>query len=276
MKKALTVGIAAAAMMAMPAAAALADAHTDAQLVVVHGVPDLEVDIFVDGEAFLEGVNFEDTAVDTVPAGSYELAIAPAGEGVDAAVLQASAEVEGGASYSIVAHLTENGDPTVLLAGNETGDGAGIQVFHTAAFGAVDILPTDATGLEGVTNGQTAFVATGAGDVEGVGIAAAGDAEAAIDLGTVTVPDDTVVLAYAVGDAETLTVVTEAIDVAAAEAEAETERDDEADEMEQPSEVAAGSGGLVDSGLPVWVSGLMALGALAVVAPAVVAAGRRS
>ena len=274
MKKALTVGLA-ATLLALPASAAMADMHTDAQLVIVHGVPELEVDIFVDGEAFLEGVNFEDTAVDTVPAGSYDLAIAPAGEGVDAAVLEASADVEGGVSYSVVAHLTEDGDPTLLLAANETGEGPGIQVFHTAAFGAVDILPTEATGLEGVTNGQTAFVATGAGDVEGVGIAAAGETEAAIDLGTVTVPDDTSVLAYAVGDADTLTVVTETIAVAAADTDADADAADD-EEMEQPSEVAAGSGGLAASGLPVWVGGLMILGALAVAAPAVATARRRS
>jgi hypothetical protein len=268
MKRKLTVALAAAALAAVPATAALADAHENAELVIVHGIPDTPVDIFVDGEEFLAGVNFEDTAVEEVPAGSYDIAIAPEGDGADAAILDATAEVEAGASYSVIAHLTEEGDPTLTLEGNTTDEGAGIQVFHTAAFGAVDILPTEATGLEGVTNGMTGFVATGAADVEGVGVAAAGEDEAAIDLGTVTVPEDTVVLAYAVGDEETLTVVTETVSTDMEEA-AE-------DETEAPDEVPAGSGGFAATGLPVWVAALMALGALGLAVPAVASARRRS
>ncbi|MFP4635176.1 MAG: DUF4397 domain-containing protein [Nitriliruptoraceae bacterium] len=269
MKNKLFVGIAAAALMIVPATAAMADSHDQAEVVIVHGVPDLEVDIWADGEPLLEGVNFEDIAVQSLPAGSYDLAIVPAGEDLDAAVLEATADVEAGMSYSVVAHLDEGGEPTVLLEANETGEGAGIQVFHTAAFGAVDILPTDATGLEGVTNGQTAFIATGEADVEGVGVAAAGSDEAAIDLGTVSVPADTSVLAYAIGDEDTLTVVTETISVAGEEMADE-------EEMEQPSEVDSGSGGLLDTGLPTWVAGLMALGLLGVSAPVLATARRRS
>jgi hypothetical protein len=274
MKKKLTVALAAAALAVVPATAALADSHENAELVIVHGIPDLPVDIFVDGEEFLADVNFEDTAIEEVPAGTYDLAIAPAGEGVDAAVLEASPEVAAGVSYSVIAHLTEDGDPTLTLEQNVTDQGAGIQVFHMAAFGAVDILPTEATGLEGVTNGATAFVATGPGDVEGVGVAAAGEDEAAIDLGTVTVPEDTSVLAYAIGDADTITVVTEAIGVDTEEADDAADEEAE-DEVEAPEEIPAGSGGLADTGLPLWVAGLMALGALGLIAPAAASARRR-
>jgi hypothetical protein len=273
MNRKLTVALAATALAVVPATAAMADSHENAELVIVHGIPDTPVDIFVDGEEFLAGVNFEDTAVDEVPAGSYDLAIAPEGEGADAAILEATAEVAAGASYSVIAHLTEDGEPTLALEGNTTDEGAGIQVFHMAAFGAVDILPTDATGLEGVTNGQTAFVATGPADVEGVGVAAAGEEEAAIDLGTVTVPEDTSVLAYAIGDEESLTVVTETISTDAEEAP--EEEPDAEEEVDAPDEIPAGSGGLAATGLPVWVAGLMALGALGLAVPAVASARRR-
>jgi hypothetical protein len=275
MKRKLTVALAATALAVVPMSGAMADSHLGtlqvvteaidvpaaddaAQVVIVHGVPDLEVDILVNGEPAdgLTGVNFTDIAVVDLPADTYEIAVAPAGT-TDAAIGPVDVTVEDGVSYSIVAHLDEDGAPTATIEANVTDEGAGIQVFHTAAFGPVDILPTEATGLEGVTNGQTAFVATGAGDVEGVGVAAAGESEAALDLGTVTVPEDTSVLAYAIGalpdDAE-----------------------DDADETEAPTHVDSGTGGLAASGLPVWAAGLMALGALGLAVPAVATARRRS
>ena len=272
MKK-IMIGAMAAALAVIPASSALASSHLgslqvitqaidvpaaddSAQIVVVHGVPDLEVDILVDGAAALEGVNFTDIAVTELPAGSYDLGVAPAGT-TDAVLSADGVEVEDGVSYSVIAHLDADGNPTLSLEVNETNEGAGIQVFHTAAFGAVDILPTEATGLEGVTNGQNAFVATGAGDVEGVGVAAAGESEAAIDLGTVTVPEDTSVLAYAVG----------ALPDDAADDDA---ADDDADELEAPAaEHSPGEAGLASSAMPVWVAALMALGALSIAVPVV-------
>ena len=277
MKKKLSVALAAAALAIVPATAAVADGHLgtlqviteaievpaaddEAQIVIVHGVPDLEVDILVDGEAALEGVNFTDIAVTELPAGSYDLGVAPAGS-TDPVLSADGVEVEDGVSYSVIAHLDADGNPTLSLEVNETNEGAGIQVFHMAAFGAVDILPTEATGLEGVTNGMTAFVATGAADVEGVGVAAAGETEAAIDLGTVTVPEDTSVLAYAVG-----ALPDEAADDDAAEDE----------EMEEPTaEHSPGEAGLASSGLPGFVLALMAVGALLLAAPAVATARKR-
>jgi hypothetical protein len=261
MKRKLTVALAAAALAVVPMTAAMASSHETAEVVIVHGVPGLEVDILVDGDAALESVNFEDIAVVDLPAGTYDLAVNAAGTD-DQALGAEGVELTAGVSYSVIAHLTEDGDPTLTLEQNVTDQGAGIQVFHMAAFGAVDILPTEATGLEGVTNGATAFIATGPGDVEGVGVAAAGEDEAAIDLGTVTVPEDTSVLAYAIGDAETITVVTEAIGVDG--------------ETEGPTAVHSGTAGLADAGLPMWVAGLMALGALGLAVPAVATARRRS
>ena len=272
MKKKLYATLAAAALAVVPASAAMADGHLgtlqvvtqaidvpaaddSAQIVIVHGVPDLEVDILVDGEAALEGVNFTDIAVTELPAGSYDLGVAPAGT-TDAVLSADGVAVEDGVSYSVIAHLDADGNPTLSLEANVTDEGAGIQVFHMAAFGAVDILPTEATGLEGVTNGQTAFVATGAADVDGVGVAAAGESEAAIDLGTVSVPEDTSVLAYAIG------------------ALPDAEADDE--ESEAPTaEHSPGEAGLAASGLPGFVLALMAVGALLLAVPTVAAARKR-
>jgi hypothetical protein len=277
MKRKLTVAVAAAALAVVPMSAAMADGHLgslqvitqaidvpaaddEAQIVVVHGVPDLEVDILVDGEVALPGVNFTDIAVTELPAGTYDLAVNAAGTD-DQALGAEGVEVEDGVSYSVIAHLTEDGEPTLTLEANVTDEGAGIQVFHAAAFGAVDILPTEATGLEGVTNGATAFVATGAGDVEGVGVAAAGESEAALDLGTVTVPEDTSVLAYAVG--------------ALPADDAADDADDAGEEMAAPeAEHSPGEAGLASTAMPAALIAMMMLGAIAMTAP-VVARKRR-
>ena len=280
MKKTLTAALAAAALAVIPASAAMADAHLGslqlltqtidvpaaedtAQVVVVHGVPDVEVNVWVNGEPGPDevlGINFTDIAVLDLPADTYSIAVAPADGDLDDAVIgPVDVTVEAGMSYSIVAHLDADAGITATVEGNVTDEGEGIQVFHTAAFGAVDILPTEATGLEGVTNGATAFVATGVADVEGVGVAAAGESEAALDLGTVSVPEGTSILAYAVG----------ALPDAA-------DDDADAEDTPAPDAVDAGTGGALNTGLPVWVAALMALGAMGLVAPAVATARRRS
>lgn len=181
MQRKITVAVAAAALAVVPMTAAMADGHETAEVVIVHVVPGLEVDILVDGDVALPGVNFEDIAVVDLPAGTYDLAVNAAGT-EDQALGAEGAELTAGVSYSVIAHLTEGGDPTLTLEANVTDEGAGIQVFHMAAFPAVDIQPVEATGLEGVANGMTACIATGAGTVPGDGVAAAGEAEAALPL----------------------------------------------------------------------------------------------
>ncbi|MFU8841080.1 MAG: DUF4397 domain-containing protein [Nitriliruptoraceae bacterium] len=292
MKKKLYAAIAAAALAVIPATAALADGHLGSlsvitetvstgtegvEVVAVHGVPpetfaslgvdSTAVDIYVNGDLLLDGVEFGDSAVTSdLPNADYTVDIRVAGAEADSdPLLTLGPAPLADGSFSVVAHLDTDGAPVLNAYGNTTDEGAGIQPFHTANFGAVDILAGGAAALEGVENGDTAFIATGAVTVEGVGIAVAGESEAALSLGDVAVPEDTVVLAYAVGQ----------LPVADDDA-ADVEADDEADEeMEQPTEVDSGTGGLLDAGLPMWVAALMVLGALGIAAPAV-AASRRS
>jgi hypothetical protein len=265
MKK-LLVAAAAASLAVIPATVALADAHGTAQVVVVHGVPGLEVDVLVDGEAAIEGFNFGDTVVTELPAGDYTLGVAAAG--TTEAILTLDASLTAGTSVTVAAYLQEGGDPTLAAFGNEN-DATGIQPFHLANFPAVSIIAGGEIALDDVTNGVTARIDVPGGTaVPGVGIGVAGSADAAIDLGEVTVPEGKVVLAYAIGpdEGEELPqVVVEVIDVAAAA------------EGAAPTAVHSGSGGLAaDAGLPLWVAGLMALGAISLFVPVAATARRRS
>lgn len=65
-----------AVFMAVPAMAQT----EEGQVIVVHGVPDLEVDVYVNGDLTLEGFQFGDVAGPlSLPAGTYEVEIYGAG-----------------------------------------------------------------------------------------------------------------------------------------------------------------------------------------------------
>ncbi len=280
MKKKLMAAVAAGALAVIPASAALADGH-EAQVVIVHGVPGFEADIYVNGEIFSdpdEPVLFETVITVDLAPGSYDLAVHAAGAD-EPTLEETGVEVAGGVSYHVVAGLTAEGEANLFIGANTTDEGEGIQVAHFAAFGNVDITPTDVTGLANVPNGAAGFAATGAGTFEGLGVAAAGADENAINLDPVTVPEGEAVLVFAIGpdvDAElpTLAVTTISVDV---DEEPETETEEEAEEdVEKPEAVHSGTGGLLDAGLPVWVAALMVMGALGIAAPAVATSRRRS
>ena len=168
-----TLGALVAVFMLALAPAAAAQAG-EGEVTVIHGIPGLTVDVFVNGDAQLEGFEPGDVAGPlTLPAGGYDLDIAPAGEGIDAAVLSGAATVTDGLNASIIAHLTEEGDPTMSIFVNDTSEIAGgearLVVRHTAAAPTVDILLADGTELfPGVSNPQEGQIDVPAGtyDVE--------------------------------------------------------------------------------------------------------------
>jgi hypothetical protein len=264
MKKKFIIGLAAAALAIVPATAAFGSSHTNAEVVIVHGVPDLEVDILINGETSdLTGLNYQDTATIEVPEGSYTLGVAAAG--TTDAIIEADATVSAGESYSVVAYPegdgSGDGTPTLGVFANEN-DVAGIQPFHTANFPNVSIIAGGeiVEGFEDIPSGATARIAID-GTVPGVGIGLANSADVAIDLGDVEVPADTLVLAYAVGPAgDAPDVIVETVSTHSGDT---------------PSSVPSGSAGLVSNTLPAAVLALMLLGAVAIATPALAAARRR-
>jgi hypothetical protein len=270
MKRKLTVAVAAAALAVVPMTAAMADSHTDAQVTIVHGIPGADgVSILADGGALLSGVDFTDVATTDVPAGTYDIAVSTSDSEDDIILGPLSLTFEEGGIYSVAAHLDADGEPTATLF--EVNDAEGISAFHTAAFPAVAIVAGGEIQADDLTNGNAAQIDAPAGtELPAVGVAAAGDTELALEAGDVTIPENQRILAFAVGspDDESLQLVVEVVDVSAA--------DDDADETEAPTAVHSGTAGLAASGLPTWVAGLMALGALGLAVPAVATARRRS
>jgi hypothetical protein len=197
---------AAASLLAIPGVAA-ADGH-GASVTVVHGIPDLTVDVYVDGALTLEDFTFE-TITDPIslPAGTYDIEVYGADadpESTDPA-LALSQEVSDGLNASIVAHLTESGDPTATVFVNDTSEVAAgearLTVRHTAAAPAVDILADGGAIFEGVTNPNEGVVDVPAGDYD-VAVNAAGTDTEVVAVPGFSLAEGANTIVYAVGDLE--------------------------------------------------------------------------
>ena len=205
MKKTM-ISLALAAMMIFAAPAALAQ-EAGGKVTVIHGIPGLTVDVFVNGDLTLPGFAPGDVAGPLdLPAGDYELAIAPEGAGIGAAVLTGTATVTDGLNASIIANLDADGNPTISIFVNDTapiaaGNGR-LVVRHLAAAPVVDILLADGTELfTSVANGAEGKldVPAGAYDVE-IAPAGAGVDGSVFSAPGVEITEGSMRIVYATGD----------------------------------------------------------------------------
>ncbi len=166
----LTVG-ATGALLALGAAPA--SAAETATVSVLHAVPDTPVDVYANGEELIPDFQ-PGTLTDPLelPAGSYDLAIYPAGSDPESTEPAASAdgvEVPAGANATVVAHLQEDGTPVLTPFVNDTSEVAAgearVTVRHTAAAPAVDVRAGGSPVIEGLTNPNEQTLTVPAGTV---------------------------------------------------------------------------------------------------------------
>ena len=130
-------------MMAVIAPAAAAGTVTG---YVVHGIPGLVVDVYVDGALFVEDFKPDTIAGPIVgPADrAFKVDIVPANGNPAQPALSTTASFPAGANVTIVANLNEAGAPTLSVFNNDfSKTGAGqtrLIARHTAAAPAVDAL----------------------------------------------------------------------------------------------------------------------------------------
>ena len=149
------VAIAAALAFAGPAQAA----EGDAQLSVLHGVPGLTVDVWVNGERTLDDFTPGTLAGPlALPAGNYALAItaADAADATAAVIGPVNVTLAANGNYTAVANLDAAGKPTANLFTNdvsqiEPGKGK-LTVRHTAAAPAVDVLAAGTAVISNLAN----------------------------------------------------------------------------------------------------------------------------
>jgi uncharacterized protein DUF4397 len=237
-------------------------AEDTATVSVLHAVPGVAVDVYANGKELIP--DFQPGTLTeplTLPAGSYDLAIFPAG--ADPANTQPAAKaddvpVPAGANATVVAHLTESGTPVLTPFVNDVSavpaGQARVTVRHTAAAPAVDVRAGGTVIAPGLTNPKDATLTVPAGTVS-ADVVLAGTSTVAIGPADLPLDEGTVTAVYAWGSAEAgyRLAVQQLTGMHSA-----------------PSAVPGGTAGLVDDGLP---TPLLALSGAGLVAAAL--AGRR-
>lgn len=196
-------GLILVAGLATPAAA---DSH--AELSVLHGVPDLTVDVWVNGERTLDDFEPGDLAGPLeLAAGTYTVAITAADATDDSspAIGPVDLPLESGVSYTAVAHLDAEGTPTATLFTNDTSSTAAgegrLTVRHTAAAPAVDVLAGGSAVISDLSNPDEQVLDLPAGTVSAA-VAAAGTTEPVVGPADVPVTEGVNTIVYAWGSLE--------------------------------------------------------------------------
>jgi len=205
MKKILAAAIGAGALVVLGAVAPANAADAPAKLSVLHGVPGLTVDVYVNNQLKLDDFTPGDLAGPLeLPAGTYTVAIT-ASDAADAsapAIGPVDLPLESGKDYTAVAHLTEAGEPTATLFTNDisqTAPGEGrLTVRHVAAAPAVDVLAGGAPVITNLTNPNEQILTLPAGVVS-ASVAAAGTTTPVIGPADADVAEGVNTIVYAWG-----------------------------------------------------------------------------
>lgn len=205
--------------------AAPAGAQSGATVMLLHGIPGVTVDVYVDGEVVIDGFDPADMEDLSALAGATleNIAVVPAGGDpeTDAVIEVPSLDVPASGNWTVVAHLGADGAPTITpfqndVSGIAAGEGR-ITVRHTAQAPAVDIVVGDDRPFTGLSNPNEVVADLPAGPLPAEIAAAGGDvlvsvadllgAEPSITAGTNTI-------LYAVGslEDESFTLYVQAID----------------------------------------------------------------
>lgn len=214
---ALTGGLALALTAALPAHA---DEH-ESSVSVLHAVPGLTVDVYVNGEQAIPDFA-PGTLTDplTLAAGSYDIEVYADGsdpEVDEPAIAAEGLEVPGGADLTLVAHLTADGSPTLSAFANDTSQLAAgearLTVRHTAAAPAVDVRAGGEAVVQGLENPDEQVLDLPAGTVSADVVAAGTDT---VVLGPADLPltegVNTIVYAWGSLDEDTLALAVQTIE----------------------------------------------------------------
>ena len=220
MRRVLVVAAAAAAILA-PSVASADDHVVETSITLLHGIPEVVVDVAAAGATVVPGFEFGDTFDLTPFAGSTIPGVTGLLAGTDtAAIGPIDFDVPAEGVWTVLAHLDAEGVPTISVFENDTemtaaGEGR-LTIRHTAAAPAVDVVLGDVRLVVNAANGDEAVLALPAGEVAGAQIAPTGD-DPIIDVPTVEVVAGEDLIVYAVGSLadDTFTFLTEIVEVGA-------------------------------------------------------------
>lgn len=225
-----------------------------ATVTVVHGLPPSAYDIYVNGDLTLDG--FEAlTATEPLqlPAGEYDLAVRNVGAAANAQpVLQGVAVLVAAHNYSIVAHFTGEGRPTLSIFDNDTSAvpaGRSRLVVHDLAQApSIDVRLDGESVFRGLTNSKQAATLLSAARYD-VDVVPSGRADPLIEAIPLTLQEGSARLLYVIGSvgSRTLDLMSQQIP----------------NLDSAPGGVSTGTGGLAaDEGVPAWIIALMTMFAI--------------
>ncbi len=295
--KRLLAGLAAVAAVAIAPGAV--NAQDETSITLLHGIPGVPVDVAAAGTVVIP--NFEPGATQDLSAFAGQTLTqvegrAPGTEDVLVGPVD-SLELPASGSWTIVAHLDADGNPTITTFENNiepTPSGQGrLTVRHTAAAPAVDVVVGGVRPIENAANGDSAELVLPAGEIAGAQLAPTGG-DPIVDVPTVNVASGSNLIVYAVGslDDDSFTFYTEEIVVGneqtdepvdedseeADEAADEDDSDAAADETEDddgtPAPTAVNTGSPIEDGTSLGL--LAAAGGMVLLAGGALAVRRRS
>ncbi|MEV5427984.1 DUF4397 domain-containing protein [Streptomyces sp. NPDC052701] len=208
----ITAGVGAVTALAVagatPALARPPAADSDTATVsVLHAVPGLTVDVYADGRELVPDFKPGDlTDPRQLDAGSYDIQVFEDGEGPDGEpAVQKKVEVPAGADATVVAHLDENGTPTLDAYVNDLSKPAAgkarLTVRHVAAAPPVDVRAGGTPVFKDLTNPDEAKGEVTAGTVR-ADVVLAGTDTVAVGPADLNLAEGTHTVVYAWGSAQ--------------------------------------------------------------------------
>lgn len=195
-----------------------ASAQEGARIHLIHGIPDTNVDVVAGGEIVFENFAFGETQDLSALAGATLEGLQVRLAGTETVAIDAGdVALPAGGNYTIIAHLTSDGTPTLAVFENDTsaiaaGEGR-LTVRHTAAAPAVDVLANGAVAFSNLSNPNEASADLAVGTITAEVVPTGASEPVVIGPADLPIADGTSLIVYAVGslDGESLTVLTESI-----------------------------------------------------------------
>ncbi len=193
-------------------------AQDGARIHLLHGIPDVDVDVEAGGANVIEGFSFGETEDLSALAGETLAGLKVKAAGTDTVAIDAGdVALPASGNFTVIAHLDADGAPTLSVFENDVsaisaGEGRLI-VRHTAAAPNVDILANGDVAFGDVPNGAEGKVDLGAGTIEASVVPAGASEPVVIGPADLPINDGEALVVYAVGslEGESLTVLTESI-----------------------------------------------------------------